>query len=155
MRPHRFAHNQITRNMSPSVVQHYTEGSLMSRIMDGLSSTGIDMTTITPQQLYPVDQFHVGGLKALKSLLSHVNITPSCRVLDLGCGIGGTSRLIAAQNPGTSVLGIDVTPEFVEVSKELTSMVNMEGITYEVGSATEIPTADNSIDLILMVYVGE
>ena len=140
--------------MSASVVQHYTEGSLMSRIIEGLAVTGTDLATITPQQLHPIDQFHVGGLKALKSLLSHVDITPGCRVLDLGCGLGGTCRVIAASQPEATVLGVDVTPEFIAVSRELTSMVKMDNITYEVGSGTEIPAADSSQDLIVMVYVG-
>lgn len=147
----------IARNMSSpsSIVQHYTEGSLMSRILAGLSQQGMT-STITAQQLYPIDQFHVGGLKALKSLLSHVDINPGCRVLDLGCGLGGTCRVIASQQPEAIILGVDLTPEFIEVSKELTSMVQMEGgITYEVGSATDIPAADSSIDLVVMVYVGK
>jgi len=34
-------------------------------------------------------------------------------------------------------------------------MVKMEDtITYKVGSGTEIPVADSSIDLVVMVYVG-
>ena len=102
--------------MSSTVVQHYTEGSLMSRILEGLSSTdSIDMAAITPQQLHPIDQFHLGGLKALQSLLAHVDITPGCRVLDLGCGLGGTCRVIATQQPEATILGVDLTPEFIEV----------------------------------------
>ena len=126
----------------------------MSRIMEGLALSGIDEKTVTPEQLHPVDQFHLGGVKAVQSLLSSVEIKSGCRVLDLGCGIGGTSRLIAGLYPETTVVGVDVTPEFVDVSKELTAMVNMEGIDFIVGSGTEIPVDDSTFDLVIMVYVG-
>jgi ubiquinone/menaquinone biosynthesis C-methylase UbiE len=123
--------------------------------MSGLTDSGADIATLTPQQLHPVDQFHAGGLKALKSLLSNIEIKPGSRVLDLGCGLGGTCRVIASEHPTATVLGVDVTPEFIDVSRELTSMVKMEGISFEVGSATDIPVGDASIDLIVMVYVGK
>eukprot|EP00603_Paraphysomonas_imperforata_P002376 CAMPEP_0114415770 /NCGR_PEP_ID=MMETSP0103-20121206/2082_1 /TAXON_ID=37642 ORGANISM="Paraphysomonas imperforata, Strain PA2" /NCGR_SAMPLE_ID=MMETSP0103 /ASSEMBLY_ACC=CAM_ASM_000201 /LENGTH=277 /DNA_ID=CAMNT_0001583967 /DNA_START=62 /DNA_END=895 /DNA_ORIENTATION=- len=140
--------------MSSSVVQHYQEGSLMSRVLQGLDESSIDIATLTPAQLHPIDQFHIGGLKALRSLLSHVDIKPGARVLDLGCGLGGTCRVIAGQHPDARVLGVDITPEFIEVSKTLTKMVNMENINYEVGSGTEIPAPDASVDVMVMVYVG-
>ena len=41
-------------------------------------------------------------------------------VLDLGCGLGGTSRYLAAEC-GCRVAAIDLTPNFVEVARILTA----------------------------------
>ena len=64
--------------------------------------------------------------------------------------------MIAEEYPGVSVVGIDITPEFIEVSNELTTLVKMDNkIRYVMGSATRVPFEDMSFDLVLMVYVGE
>ena len=145
-----------TDPLTHSVIQHYQQGTLLTRILTTLHDTGIDPSSLTPSHLHSVDQFHIGGLKALTSLLTHLSIQPNDRVLDLGCGLGGTCRVIAEEYPGVSVVGIDITPEFIEVSNELTTLVKMDNkIRYVMGSATRVPFEDMSFDLVLMVYVGE
>jgi cyclopropane fatty-acyl-phospholipid synthase-like methyltransferase len=41
-------------------------------------------------------------------------------VLDLGCGLGGASRYLAAER-GCRVAGVDLTPNFVEAARILTN----------------------------------
>lgn len=50
----------IYRNMANNcnVVSHYGEGSLMNKILDGLTKSGINIELIRIKDLHPVDQFH-------------------------------------------------------------------------------------------------
>lgn len=81
-------------------------------------------------------------------------LTTSTRILDIGCGLGGTTRSIKEKINNSIVHGIDITPEYIDVSRELTSMIGMNDITYEIGSATELPLEDNSFDIVMLIHVG-
>lgn len=75
------------------------------------------------------------------------------RVLDLGCGIGGASRYLAAEW-GCRVTGVDLTPEFVEVARELTRRCGLESdIEFRQANALELPFADEAFDHVWCHYV--
>ena len=75
-------------------------------------------------------------------------------VLDVGCGIGGTSRYVA-RTTGARVAGIDLTPEFVDAAIQLSKLVRMEDcVNFQQGSATEIPFEKNVFDILTMLHVG-
>lgn len=136
------------------VAAHYTTASLLGAIRDALSRAGADPDAPTPEDLKPVDEFHTGGREATDALLDQLEITPGTRVLDIGCGIGGAARHVADRT-GAHVRGFDLTPEFVEVGKALSKMAGLEArTTFQVGSALEMPEADDSADLALMFHVG-
>jgi len=70
-------------------------------------------------------------------------------VLDIGCGIGGASRVIASSRQCT-VTGIDLTPEYVEVSRELTRRCGLaDRIDYRQANALDLPFDDESFDHVL------
>jgi cyclopropane fatty-acyl-phospholipid synthase-like methyltransferase len=58
------------------------------------------------------------------------------RVLDAGCGIGGSSRHLA-HTYGCRSEAIDLTPQFVEAAARLNKLCGMDSvITVRLGSAT-------------------
>jgi ubiquinone/menaquinone biosynthesis C-methylase UbiE len=69
-------------------------------------------------------------------------------VLDVGCGDGQIARALSAQ--GSKVLGIDPTQLHIDIARERAG-----GPTYEVGSATRLPVADNSQDAVVACLVFE
>lgn len=69
-------------------------------------------------------------------------------VLDVGCGDGQIARAIAAQ--GSTVLGIDPTQLHIDIANQRAG-----GPTYQLGSATELPVADNSQDAVVACLVFE
>lgn len=72
------------------------------------------------------------------------------RVLDLGCGEGQIARRVAAENPGTDVVGIDVTwNQIVEARRR------GGGPAYARGDATQIPLASASADAAVACLVLE
>lgn len=69
-------------------------------------------------------------------------------VLDVGCGDGQIARALSAQ--GSTVLGIDPTQLHIDIARERAG-----GPTYELGSATQLPVADNSQDAVVACLVFE
>ena len=80
------------------VAAHYTTTALLERIRVALAEMGIDPASARPEDLKPVDEFHTAGVESTQALLDQLDIGPDTRVLDIGSGLGGTARLIAARS---------------------------------------------------------
>ncbi len=137
-----------------AVAQHYTTGALTERVRAALEASGIDPDAATVADLKAGDEFHTGGVKATDNLFAQLSPTHATRVLDVGCGIGGTSRYIVDRYDST-VTGVDLTPEFVETAKTLSDLVgHSEKSEFLVGSALDMPVPDAGFDLAVMFHVG-
>lgn len=141
-------------DLERDITDHYTTTSLLARIKSALITAGQDPETASFADLKGVDEFHTGGVQATDDLLAQLTITSATRTLDIGCGIGGAARHIAA-NTGAFVTGFDLTPDYVSTAQALSKMVNMSDKThFRVGSALDMPVDDNSFDLATMFHVG-
>ncbi|MBA3745338.1 methyltransferase domain-containing protein [Sporichthya sp.] len=67
-----------------------------------------------------------------RDLLAAVDLADPERVVDLGCGTGTSTRLLAARWPGADVLGTDSSSEMIEAAR-----AEQDGIRYEVVGAAE------------------
>ncbi|MEM1004446.1 MAG: methyltransferase domain-containing protein [Pseudomonadota bacterium] len=136
------------------VTRHYTTGALTERVRAALTASGVDPDAATVADLKAGDEFHTGGVLATDNLFDQLAPTRATRVLDVGCGIGGTSRYIVDRY-GSTVTGIDLTPEFVETATALSGIVgHSDQATFLVGSALDIPVPDAGFDLAVMLHVG-
>jgi MPBQ/MSBQ methyltransferase len=136
------------------VTGHYgaTE-DLADGILRALSGAGVDTDHLGVADLFPVDQLHAGGAAASKHVLDRLGVAPGTRLLDVGCGIGGASRMAAMA--GAAVTGIDLTPEYVETARTLSDRVGLGDRTAFVTTAGEsMPLADATFDAAVMVHVG-
>ncbi|TMV08982.1 methyltransferase domain-containing protein [Ruegeria sediminis] len=137
-----------------AVACHYTTGALIQRVRDALRASGVDPDAATAADLKAGDEFHTGGVAATDHLFAQLTVTGATRVLDVGCGIGGTSRY-AADRYGADVTGVDLTPEFVETARALSDLVGLgEKTSFLSGSALDMPVPDASFDLAVMLHVG-
>lgn len=73
-------------------------------------------------------------------------LRPDAEVLDLGCG-PGTITLGLAQRAG-QVVGLDFSEAMVEQARELATDSGASNITFDVGSAYELPYSDGSFDVV-------
>ena len=137
-----------------SVSEHYTHGRLVAAIREGLAALGKTPDAVTIDDLAPVDEFHIGGRQATEHFIGQLDLAPDDHVLDVGCGIGGTSRFVA-ERYGCRVSGIDLTPEYVETARTLCEWVGLgERVSVQQASALEMPFDDGTFDAAYMLHVG-
>lgn len=136
------------------VTRHYTHGALEQAIRDGLAKLGEEAGPAAADDLAFVDEFHLGGRQATVELAAALDLRPGIEVLDVGCGIGGAARVLAGRF-GCRVVGIDLTPEYVQVAQALTAALGLAGqVEHRVASATALPFPDASFDVATMLHVG-
>jgi ubiquinone/menaquinone biosynthesis C-methylase UbiE len=136
------------------VAEHYAHGALERAILEALAAAGADPDRLAPQDLAPVDEFHIGGRQATIDLAARLGLAPGMRLLDIGSGLGGASRHFA-QAHGCLVTGIDLTEEFVRVAEGLARRVGLAGrVSYRCGSALALPFGPAEFDGATMLHVG-
>ena len=69
-----------------------------------------------------------------------MNLSPTARVLDLGCGSGWATRLMAEKAKDGRVVGIDISDEMVQLARD--SSLSFHNVEYHVASAERLPFAD-------------
>lgn len=137
--------------ISDGVVAHYGGANLAQQILNAAEAAGV--TSITPQTLAPVDEFHTGGLPATRELAKFAGLKSGDNVVDLGSGIGGPSRLLASEF-GCDVTGIDLTPEFVEAAKTLTERCGLSSkVRFQTANALDLPFGDHTFDVAWTQHV--
>jgi ubiquinone/menaquinone biosynthesis C-methylase UbiE len=79
-----------------------------------------------------------GHRPAGEQAIALMNISPGARVLDVGCGSGWATRLLAEQAPQVSAVGIDISDEMIKLARASTSTAN---VTFRVATAEQLPFA--------------
>ena len=78
------------------------------------------------------------------------------RVLDVGCGIGGTSRHLAKSlGPNSKVQGITLSPNQVKRATELAAEQNLPNASFQVMNALAMDFPDDTFDLVWACESGE
>jgi SAM-dependent methyltransferase len=136
------------------ISDHYTHGDLTAVIRGGIERLGKTTSSVTIDDLAPVDEFHVGGRQASEHFLDQLELTPDKRILDIGSGLGGAARFVGSRYR-CRVDGIDLTAEYVETGMEICKWVGLgDRVTLQQGSALSTPFAANTFDGAYMLHVG-
>jgi SAM-dependent methyltransferase len=140
--------------VNASVQAHYTRSGLGGVILDALEKAGKDLNRLTPEDLAPIDEFHIRGRAATLELARAARVDSTKRVLDVGSGVGGTSRCLAREF-GCRVTGIDLTDEYCSAAAMLTDRTGLaELVDYRQGDATSLPFPDASFDIVWTVHAA-
>lgn len=130
------------------VQKHYASPDLGGLVLSALAQAGKDIYNLLPSDLAPVDEFHIRGRKATIELAHAVGLEADMTVLDVGSGIGGASRYIAAEF-GCQVTGLDLTEDYCRVAEMLTNMVGLSHlVNFQCGDALHMPFSDNCFDVV-------
>jgi len=139
--------------MESEIKTHYNSDNLTQKIKTALIKAGKDLSNLEPKDLSPIDQIHTGGARSSIELFKKLTISPDARVLDAGCGIGGSSRLLAKQF-NCRVVGVDLAEKFIESAIFLTQCTRLENlVSFQQGSVLDLPFENNTFDAILCQHI--
>jgi ubiquinone/menaquinone biosynthesis C-methylase UbiE len=99
------------------------------------------------------EEMEAHHISITEQTLAIMDLKPGERVLDLGCGTGWTSRMMAktvanGDRPG-QVIGLDVADEMIRRARA--ASVDQQNLMFVLGSALEIPWEENFFDKVLSV----
>jgi sarcosine/dimethylglycine N-methyltransferase len=118
-------------------------------ILARLQASRGHLDSLRPDELFPHDQDHYGGLTATDELAQGAKIRNGSRVADFCAGLGGTVRYLAHKY-GADVTGIELTPARVAGAQELTKRVGLQETARVIeGNVLEVPLADASMDAVV------
>jgi len=130
------------------VERHYTHGQLERAIFEALKGAGKDLEGLTLDDLAPIDEFHIRGSEATRELAREVGLEAGKHVLDLGSGLGGSSRRLASEY-GCRVTGLDLTEEYCRVAEALSARLGLQDlVSFRTGNALEMPFEHESFDVV-------
>ena len=125
---------------------YYSPNNLYNKIIEGLNEIGKDLSKVTLDDLQPVDEFHIRGDVATKELIKLSGFSPDMHILDVGCGVGGSTRRLSHVS-GCRVTGIDLSDEYIDAAERLTQLLDMQQrVKFHAASALELPFEDNTFD---------
>jgi sarcosine/dimethylglycine N-methyltransferase len=136
------------------VRDHYGASGLTERLKTALAAFGPEDRRLTVEQLGSLDQFHTRGLAATAELAALAGITGGVAVLDVGSGVGGPARFLAATYD-CKVKGVDLSAPFVDAARYLTERTQQSGqVSFETASALALPFENGSFDVVLLQHVA-
>ncbi len=93
--------------------------------------------------------FHLGGKDATLTLLNKANINNKSLVLDIGCGAGHSSAMIA-KHFGCQVIGVDLSQDAIKNAQSIYGNSPLKNrISFQEGDILSLPFKDNHFDFIL------
>jgi SAM-dependent methyltransferase len=122
--PRRYTKAEVLRIYSrhplqgPDIVRRVRSFTKCARAL-----TEVDLAVDERTQL--TDQNHIGGIGFVEALAQRATVTSASRILDLGCGLGGSARVLASRF-GCRVTGLDLSPVRIRAAERLTRLVGLE-----------------------------
>ncbi len=106
------------------------------------------MTNNTDLQIKALEQANPLREPALKSAIAALRLSPGSRGLDIGCGIGLQTLLLAeAVRPAGHVTGLDISPDLLAYARQRVSASPLaDRIMFKEGSMFNLPFEDNCFD---------
>ncbi len=131
-----------------SINDHYGQPDLSGKIRQAFDKLGISPEEVTREDLANLDEIHIRGLEATLELGKLADLKPGMRVLDVGCGVGGPARTLAAEF-GCEVVGLEIVGEFCRAATMLTEWVGMtDQVSFREGDMRAMPFPDVEFDLV-------
>ena len=132
----------------------YGTPDLLATIADAYENAGKEFDALTRNDIASFDEFHIRGREATRELADRAGLESDMRVLDVGSGVGGPARTIAAEYD-CNVVGVDLVGEYVDVATDLTERVGLgDCVTFHQGNALDLPFDDESFDTVWLQHVS-
>jgi SAM-dependent methyltransferase len=87
---------------------------------------------------------------AMQLLLKALAPGPDDAVLDVACGPGIVAAAVAGK--AGRVVGIDLTPEMIELARERCAAAGLDNTRFDIGDVTELPYGDGEFSAVVCRY---
>jgi cyclopropane fatty-acyl-phospholipid synthase-like methyltransferase len=84
-------------------------------------------------------------------LIALANVSPGMRVLDTGCGFGGTMACMEERIDGLDLVGLNIDPRQLQRAATLVRPNHRGSMGFIGGNACSLPFCDNSFDRVMAV----
>jgi SAM-dependent methyltransferase len=98
-----------------------------------------DYPTVAKRQLWPVGE----------RIVRRLGVRSGEDILDVACGTGNAALRAAAE--GARTVGVDLTPELLEVARKLASEARVN-VEWREGDAESLPLESETFDVVLSVF---
>ncbi len=133
--------------MTTTSLDYYDGPEILDELEDALRQAGLDPDALDVDDLTALDEFHARGRAATVALAELAGVRGGERVLDVGAGIGGPARFLAARY-GADVTALDATRRFSAACERLTRSARLADRVHTVcGDALALPFPDASFDI--------
>ena len=127
---------------------YWGRSGLERTILETLAAAGTNVDALTIDDLAPADHFHSGGMNATQRLARLAELRPGMRVLDVGGGLGGPARTLAAEF-GCRVTVVDLTESYVQAGEALTARLGLtDRVKHRIGDALALDVGVDAFDVV-------
>ncbi|MEN8007868.1 MAG: class I SAM-dependent methyltransferase [Candidatus Krumholzibacteriota bacterium] len=132
-----------------SLNDHYGQTDLCGRIRQACERLGFTPEEMTRDDLANLDEIHIRGLEATRELGRQAGLKAGQRILDVGAGLGGPARTLAAEF-GCQVVGLEIVAEFCRAATLLTEWVGLtDQVSFQEGDMRAMPFAGGEFDAVV------
>jgi cyclopropane fatty-acyl-phospholipid synthase-like methyltransferase len=136
-----------------SIREHYGRNGLKEAILTALGQNAKHVDSVTRDDLLALDEFHIRGRKATQELAERVGLHGGMKVLDIGCGIGGPARTLAAEF-GCHVTGVDIIEEYCETATFLSRHLGLsDKVEFRCADISTLPCDNGDYDVVWSQHV--
>lgn len=137
-----------------SVAEHYERSDALVKVRAALDRIAPDGRQLTLDELAGFDHFHTAGVLATARMADLLAPAAQDTVLDAGAGVGGPARHLADRF-GCRVVGIDLTPLFVDVGRLLSARTGFDRLVdLRVGDITDMDLGTGAVDHVWTQHVA-
>ena len=116
--------------------------------MDTVAKNYSDAGTLIMEMIYGDEFLSPGAQLKSKALAERAGIASGSRVLDVGCGLGGSAFLLATQY-GCQVSGVDLMPSTVREAKRRAVAKRLESkVSFVCADAVCVPYTSGHFDVV-------
>jgi SAM-dependent methyltransferase len=132
---------------------YYGGRDVASAVREALRSAHGERDRFTPAELAGLDQLHTWGPAGTQRLAQVAGVRAEDRVLDLGGGLGGAARQLAAAT-GCRVTLVDLTPELCGAAELLNRLTGLDDrVDVLCGDVLDPPVDRGAFDVAWMQHV--
>lgn len=93
---------------------------------------------------------------ALDNLLHCDSLFPSeTLILEAGCGVGAQTRIIAAKNPDSHFISVDISEPSLQMAKQMVYALGIDNVQFQQADIFKLSFPDSTFDHVFICFVLE